>query len=90
MASDEDNSVSVSIRKIKNGYVFHRSWTEGDGEKRKYHEEDFFLAKLPAELEGLMEKGSMNGNPSKFWSGLEDEKLDEESESAETSEDDEG
>jgi len=73
---DGMDDVSVSIRKIENGYIFHRSWTEGEGEKRKYCDEDFFLPELPEALSGLFDKGSMKDAKGKLWGELKGEALE--------------
>jgi len=43
----EKQDESVTVRKIKNGYIVHRSWSEGEGEKKRYKDEDEFYSTNP-------------------------------------------
>ena len=76
---DMEDKVRVSIEEINNGYVFHRSWCEGKGNKMKYYSEEYFMKELPSGLEGLFQKGSMKKNGD-VWSELSGKPLKDDSE----------
>ena len=62
-----DHKVSVAIREIENGYIFDRSWQEGTEKNMKYMNEQYFMEKLPGELEHLFKPGYMKyGKENKY------------------------
>lgn len=41
------NNYSMNVRKISNGWVIRESWDEGEGEKKKFHEQEKYSAENP-------------------------------------------
>lgn len=42
-----EEDMSVSVRKIKNGFIVSRSWTEGKGEDRQWKNEEEYYSENP-------------------------------------------
>lgn len=43
------NNYSMNVRKISNGWIIRECWETGEGESKKYHEEEKFSAENPIE-----------------------------------------
>ena len=71
----EEENANVRFEKIDNGFVVHRSWHEGKGNKMKYHNQDVFLDSLPGSLEKLFKKGYVSLEEGNFFAQLKKEKL---------------
>ena len=69
---DMDDKVSISIEKIENGYLLHRSWTEKGDKDTEYHSEEHFFKELPESFAKYMVKGKLSDEPVKDFDEADD------------------